>query len=39
MGMRRLARIDGTEIDYVDVQWRAGTVAVDPQDRQVARHA
>lgn len=34
MGVRRLVRIDGTEIDYVDVQWREGTVAVDPQDRE-----
>jgi hypothetical protein len=34
MGVRRLARIDGAEIDYVEVQWRESTVAVDPQDRE-----
>lgn len=34
MGVRRLARIDGTEIDYVEVQWREYSVAVDPQDRE-----
>lgn len=34
MGTRRLARIDGTGIDYVEVQWQEHTLAVDPQDRE-----
>lgn len=33
MGVRRVARIDGAEIDHVEVDWQSSQLAVDPQDR------